>query len=135
MAKHPKAGLPVKVANGPFKGRYFVVVDYFQNQFQGKDMKKLAVAQAPMLAGVKSRGYPVDGEVVFGRLYPTMEFICLHDKELIVDMKVVDTGGAEEVELPPNVESIKKASNTADKAKKKLKSVKKETPDDGGTAS
>lgn len=114
IEKHEKAGLPVKVANGPFKGRYFVVVDYFVRQYQGKDIGKLRKSQKTLLDPVESRGFKVDEEVVFGRLYPSMEFICLHDKELRTDIKVVEgvETQIEEAELPPNVESLEKKKTT-----------------------
>ncbi len=51
---------------------------------------------------------------------------ALMDDELLVDMKVIE-GENEKIELPPNVETMSK--------KRKPKIVKKETPNDGGSAS
>ena len=125
MAKHPKAGQPVKIANGPLKGRYFVVQDFFVNQYQGRSIEKIAQSQGHHLVPMKRRGYPIDSDVVWGRLYPEMNWCCVHDKELLVDMQVVE-GGGEKVELPPNVEAMSK--------KRKPKAIKG-GPNDGGTAS
>lgn len=103
MVRHPKAGQPVKIANGPLRGQYFIVSDYFVNQYQGKDIARLRKTQAKLLDPVAKRGYPIDDQVVFGKLYPKMNFICVHEKELLVDMKVIEGG-----ELPPNVTEIGK---------------------------
>lgn len=128
MAKHPKAGHPVKIANGPLKGRYFVVTDYFINQYQGKAMEKLAQIHGKHLERVHRAGYPVDHEVVWGRLYPEMDWTCVHDKELQIDMQVIEGEGVK-TELPPNVEAM------SSRRKPKAVKPKKEKPDDGGTAS
>lgn len=101
MTKHPKAGHPVKIANGPLKGKYFIVTDWFVRQFQGKPIAKLAKTHSHLVTAMTNRGFPLDQDVVFGRLHPKMEWTCVHDKELLVDMHIV-----EDVELPPNVESI-----------------------------
>lgn len=127
MPKHPKAGMPVKIANGKFKGQYYYVVDYLVNLYQGKNMKRILTSFHPNVeAELKSRGCSVDDKIVWGKLYPSMRFLCLHDDELVVDMKLIE-GGDAPLELPPNVESLSK--------KRKPKPVKKEKGDDPGTAS
>jgi hypothetical protein len=102
MKKHPQAGQAIKVTEGPFKGRYLKVVDFFQNQYQGKSMEKLAKTQAALLNPVKKRGFELDNKVVLGQLYPNMEFVCVHDKELQLSEP------AKEEDLPPNVTPINK---------------------------
>lgn len=82
MKKHKMAGLPVKIENGPLKGKYFQVIDYFQNQYQGKSMDKLAKTKHTLLDPVRQRGKPLDEGVVFGMLLPTRAFTCVHDTEL-----------------------------------------------------
>lgn len=127
MTKHPKAGQPVKVANGPYRGRYFIVSDFLINQYQGKKIENLAKGMMRShCEAAKSRGVPIDDGLVWGRLYPEMNYVLLHDaKELQVDMKLIE-GGHEKVELPPNVEPMSK--------KRKPKPVK-EKPNDPGSAS
>ncbi len=80
--RHVMAGQVVKVEEGPFKGQYFKVLDYIVNQYQGKDIEKLAEVQAQLITPVVGRGYPLDDKIVFGQLYPKMEHICVHDNEL-----------------------------------------------------
>ena len=82
MKKHKLAGIPVKVASGPFKDKYFIIVDYFVNQYQGKSIVKLLKSQRKLLDPILKRKLPLDDEVVFGRLYPSNEFMCMHDSEL-----------------------------------------------------
>lgn len=86
MKKHPKAKQPVRIANGPNKGSYFVVEDYVVNQFQGKDIKRIQKSHRALIDPVELRGYPVDNEIVFGTLYPDMTKCCVHDKELQVNV-------------------------------------------------
>jgi hypothetical protein len=129
MEKHPKAGQPVKIANGPLAGKYYVVHDWYVNQFQGKSMVKLATTR-PELQSVKKRKYPLDERVVWGRIYPEMAWTAVHDDELVVKMNVVEDAKGETVELPPNVEPMLPKG----KGKARMKSVKKEAPDDGGSA-
>lgn len=128
MEKHPKAGQPVKIANGPLAGKYYVVHDWLVNQFQGKTIEGIIAnkAMAHHLEKVTARKYPLDANLVWGRLYPTMDWTVTHDDELRVAMQVIE-GNGEKVELPPNVESMSK--------KRKPKAVKKkEEKDDPGTA-
>lgn len=106
MAKKPKhamAGFPVKVEEGTYKGQYFKVIDYLVNQYQGKDMEKIAVSKASLVTPVIGRGYPLDDNIVFGQLYPAMTFMCMHDDELKVKtakppLKIVENEEAKENE-------------------------------------
>jgi hypothetical protein len=83
MAKiHPSRGRAVLVQDGPFKGQYFKVINFLTEQFQGKQIEKLAVSKASLVTPVVGRGYPLDDEIVFGQIYPTMQYICVHDKEI-----------------------------------------------------
>lgn len=93
--RHKMAGQVVKVEEGPFKGQYFKVLDYMTNQYQGKDIEKIAETQAQLVTPVVGRGYPLDDKIVFGQLYPKMEFVCMHDEELKIKtaqppLKIVD---------------------------------------------
>ncbi len=99
--KHPQAGQVVKVTTGAYRDRYAKIINFFQTQFQGKKMTKLYKTQYHLLHPVAVRGYEVDEKVVLVQIYPTMEFICLHDKEL--QYIAID-----EKDLPPNVTPIKK---------------------------
>lgn len=132
--KHPQAGHPVKIAKGPLKDKYYVVHDWLVNQFQGKTIESMRANSsiARYMEPVARRKFPVDEKLVWGRLYPTMEWCCVHDDELRTDaqpeMQVIE-GGGEKVELPPNVEPLSK------KRKPKVVKPKKEKPDDTGTAS
>lgn len=82
LQKHKMAGVAVKIEEGPFKGQYFKVIDYMENQFQGKSIEKIATFQATLVTPVVGRGYPLDDKIVFGQLYPAMTFMCVHDDEL-----------------------------------------------------
>lgn len=82
MKRHKSAGMIVKVQAGKYEGQFFKVIDYFQNQFQGKAMHKLVKIHRVFLGPVESRGFPLDEEVVFGQLYPNMTYACMHDDEL-----------------------------------------------------
>lgn len=129
MAKHPKAGMPVKIANGHYKGQYYYVIDYLINQYQGKKIEKVLKSFHPGVeAELKQRGCSVDDRIVWGKIYPSMNFLCLHDDELVVDMKVIEGGKAPVDELPPNVEPL-------NNSKRKPKTVKKEKGDDPGKPS
>lgn len=96
MKKHQMAGVPVKIENGPLKDKYFKVIDYLVNQYQGKDIERIAASQAALVTPVVGRGHKLDDRIVFGQLYPSMEFICVHDDELIKTvqppLKVVEGG-------------------------------------------
>lgn len=81
--KHPSAGKPIKITSGPLKDKYFVVIDFLVNQFQGKDIKKIGKAHPNLVRDLHSRKL-FDDDAVFGRLYPTMEHTCVHDSELLV---------------------------------------------------
>jgi hypothetical protein len=133
MNAHPKKGLPVKITAGPLIGQYFVITDYVVNQFQGKDIKKIAERYTNIGFGaMEQRGYPIDEQVVFGRLYPSMQPMVVHDSELKVDMKVVQDEEGEDVELPINVTPIGTGKKvTKKKASKKIKAgqVVKENKD------
>lgn len=131
MTKHPKAGLPVKIANGPLKGKYFVVHDWYQNQYQGKDIKKVIERHFNEVKEVKRRGFPLDDKLVWGKIYPSMAWCCVHDDELLVQMTEVKNEDGTTTELPPNVAPMLSKG----KGKARVKTVKKEKPDDGGTAS
>lgn len=126
MRHHEKRGKAVKIANGPWKGKYFVIADYYTTQYQGKSIEKLAKVRGAELTPVLNRGFPIDDDVVWGRLYPAMNWCCVHDKELQVDMKMVDSE-----ELPPNVEQIKKRKPRVVKPK----ALKKEEDNGPPTAS
>jgi hypothetical protein len=79
MRKHPKANQPVTIKNGDLKGRTFIVIDFVTSMHQGKRIEKIKI---PQLARIRNSKLPLDQDVVFGKLYPSMEFICLHDSEL-----------------------------------------------------
>jgi hypothetical protein len=117
MRKHPKAGCPVKIANGPLKGQYFMVGDFLESQFQGKSIAGIIADHEHLVQAARQRGFPLDSDLVIGKLYPAMNVIVVHDKELQVEMTVHE-GGGETVELPPNVEPMSK--------KRKPKTVKSE---------
>lgn len=84
MEKHPFAGKPVVITNGPHKGKYFMVIDFIQNQFQGKSIEKIAKSHGKLVRPVVQRMGGLDDKIVFGKLHPTMEFCCMHDTELQV---------------------------------------------------
>lgn len=105
MTTHPLAGKPVKILSGPLKGQYFIIVDWLSNQFQGKDLTKLQKSKPALFNGLKKRGVPIDDKLVWGKLYPEMNFLTVHDSEIKSDLKAID-GGGEKVELPPNVAAI-----------------------------
>lgn len=107
MEKHPLAGKPVKIANGPLKGQYFIIIDWLLAQFQGKRIEKIQKAHPGMFAGLKKRKVPIDGKLIWGKMYPEMNFMMVHDDELRSDLTVID-GGATPVELPPNVAALSK---------------------------
>lgn len=77
--RHPLAGQIITIKQGPLKGNLFHVIDFMESQHQGKSVLKI---KSPLLHGVKERGYPLDSEVVFGKLLPSFGYICVHDKEL-----------------------------------------------------
>ena len=79
--RHPLVGRPVKVTKGPYKDRYVVVVDFLQNQFQGKDVKNIDKGHPNLTREIKKRGL-LDDKAVFVRLYPSMEHIVVHDTEI-----------------------------------------------------
>ncbi len=82
MKKHPDAGFPVKVEKGPMKGQYVQIIDYLVNQFQGKQIEKIAKAHPELTQPVVTRGYPLDDKIVYVELLPTRQRICLHHEEL-----------------------------------------------------
>lgn len=82
MKKHSRAGMPVQILSGPYKGSYFLVIDYLVNQFQGKSIDKIVKAQANLVSPLIMRGVPVDETTVFGQLYPAMTFMTLPESEL-----------------------------------------------------
>ena len=131
MKKHPKAGQPVKIANGPLAGKYFVVTDWLSNQYQGKSMEGILKNHGAHAVAVKRRGFPLDDGLVWGRLYPEMNWCLVHEKEILVNMKTVETEDGGKVELPPNVEPMLSKG----KGKARMRSVKKESSNDPGTAS
>ncbi len=110
MRHHPKAGQRVSIKNGSLKGLYFEVIDFLKAQYQGKEVKKIKADH--LTAGMVKRGHVIDDDTVFGRLYPSMAYTCVHDKEL--KLAVVPEQKAEapvqhvEEPLPSNVEQIKK---------------------------
>jgi hypothetical protein len=122
MRNHPKAGQPVKIANGPLKGQYYLVTGYLTDQFQGKSMAGIIADHEHLVQSVKARGFPLDDDLVIGKLYPAMDVKVLHDKELQVEMHSVEGGS----DLPPNVESM---TNKRKKPAKTLASIKKEKED------
>lgn len=76
---HPLAGQIVTIKSGPLKGHMYHVIDFMSAQHQGKDMSRI---KSPLIYSVKQRGYPLDNEVVFGKLLPNFGFFCVHDTEL-----------------------------------------------------
>lgn len=77
--KHPLAGQITTIKSGPLKGNMYHVIDFMESQHQGKSITRI---KSPLLFGVKQRGYPLDSDVVFGKLLPSFGFFCVHDKEL-----------------------------------------------------
>lgn len=71
-----------------------MVVDFLKNQFQGKDIANIAKAHPELVGALISRGLPLDDDIVFGKLYPELNFACVHDTEL-------------HMELPDNVVPIR----------------------------
>jgi hypothetical protein len=76
---HPLAGQIVTIKSGPLKGNMFHVIDFMEAQHQGKAINRI---KSPLLDGVKQRKYPIDHNVVFGKLLPTFGYFCVHDTEL-----------------------------------------------------
>jgi hypothetical protein len=89
MSKHEKAGKPMQITKGPLKDKYFVVIDYLKNQFQGKDIKNIHKAHPELTIPCMKRNNlkePCDS-FVFGRLYPTMEHFVVLDEEIMAISK------------------------------------------------
>lgn len=119
--RHPKAGQPVTIKQGPLKGRTFHVIDYLTTQYQGKDIKKIKADH--LTTAMVNRGMPLDDDTVFGKFHPGMEHACVHDSEL--KLAVVD--GVVEKEEKKGVVSIDK-----NKTKKKVKNANPINPDGKG---
>lgn len=119
MKQHPMAGKPMKITTGSMKGTYFIVIDWLVRQFQGKQIEKIHKAHADLTKPVLRRGYELDDQYVFGRVYPEMRFACVHDSEL---------HSAESAELTgPNVVSLaakrQEKANDAGQANKRDNSI------------
>lgn len=76
---HPLKNQLVMIKRGPLKGMMFHVIDFMVAQHQGKDISRI---KSSLLYSVKQRGFPIDSEVVFGKLLPSYGFFCVHDLEL-----------------------------------------------------
>jgi len=85
MRDHPKKGQPVRIKKGKLKDKTFMVINYMETQYAGKPIHK--IKQEKLFAGLRGRGLPLDSDVVFGKLYPEMEYCCVHDSELKEDTK------------------------------------------------
>lgn len=85
--KHPQAGQSIKITEGPLAGIYVKIIDFFQNQFQGKSMEKLAKTQKALLDPVRQRKQPIDEMVIFCQRYPEMTYLCIHNNELHGEVK------------------------------------------------
>ncbi len=150
MTKHPSAGKPIKITSGPLKDKYFVVIDFLVNQFQGKDIKKIGKAHPDLVRALHSRKL-FDERAVFGRLYPTMEYTCVHDSELLIveepkkkkgklklvegdddDTTGTDTGDSETTE--PGEPGLDGRSVPSDEALTEVPSPFKEFPSEDGAA-
>ena len=114
--KHPMAGSPVELTAGPHKGKYFIVVDWLQNQYQGKSMEAIAKSHPELTRQVTSRkGFKLDDQIVFGKLYPALNFVCVHDSDMqIIEKKppelTVISGGKDDSRGPS--EGDNQASST-----------------------
>lgn len=110
MTTHPMKGQTREIVEGPLTGKYFQVIDYVVNQFQGKNIERIKKSHWGLFQPVVRRKYPADDKVVIGKLYPTLEIVCVHDDEL---------NGAEAVDAMPvdlsNVTPIKKAPKKKEK--------------------
>lgn len=105
MEKHKMAGLPVKITSGPFKDKYFIVIDFIVNQYQGKTIEKIYKSHPAIIDPVKKRMGRLDDQIVFGKLHPSMEFCCMHDSELQV--------AKAELPILDNVVDIKQGAKNA----------------------
>src|SRR5687768_17467046 len=108
---HPKKGQKLTIKNGPLKGKYFEVINYLTTQHQGKDIKKIKAAH--LTTAMVNRGHPLDEHTVFGLFWPEIQYGCVHDSELKVQLESVKPTNSKsedtsEQEEPTNVESIKK---------------------------
>ena len=83
--KHPLAGSPVELTDGPHKGKYFIVVDWLQNQYHGKAMDRIHKVHPEITGEVVARK-GLDDQIVWGKLYPLQTLIAVHDD----DMKKVE---------------------------------------------
>ena len=110
MEKHKMAGLPVKITNGPFKDKYFIVIDYMVNQYQGKSIEKIYKSHPLLIKPVKQRMGKLDDQIVFGKLHPGMEFCCMHDTELQVMEGLRITKDIDKLDVPDNVVDIKQGA-------------------------
>ena len=95
MRTHPKKGHIVTIKSGPYAGKNLLVIDWLESQYQGKPIHRIKAADK-FLAPLKGRGVKLDSDIVFGKLYPSMEFMCLPDSELRTEvskpaLEVVDT--------------------------------------------
>lgn len=115
MEKHRMAGLPVKITSGPFKDRYFIVIDFIVNQYQGKSIEKIYKAHPLLIKAVKQRMGKLDDQIVFGKLHPGMEFCCMHDTELRVMDGLRITKDIDKLDIPDNVVDIKQGAKNVRK--------------------
>ena len=102
MRHHPKKGHILTIKSGPLTGKNILVIDFLESQYQGKPIHRIKAADS-LLAPLKSRGVKLDSDVVFGKLYPTMEFICIPDSEL----KAEESKPALDIVDPDKVRAIK----------------------------
>lgn len=102
MRHHPKKGHILTIKTGPMTGKNFLVIDWLESQYQGKPIHRIKAAD-PLLAPLKKRGVALDSDIVFGKLYPSMEFICIPDSEL----KTAESKPALEVVESDKVTAIK----------------------------
>ena len=79
--KHPLAGTPVELTDGPYKGRYFIVVDWLQNQFHGKAMENIHKVHPEITSEVVERK-GLDDKIVWGKLYPHQTLVAVHDEDM-----------------------------------------------------
>ncbi len=94
MEKHLSAGKVVQLTDGPHKDKYFVVIDFLVNQFQGKDIKNIAKAHPDLVRELFARK-KLDDKAVFGYMYPSKDHTCVHDD----DLKVLSKSDAKRLEV------------------------------------
>lgn len=89
MEKHPKAGVPIKVVSGNYKGMIFTPTDFLKNMYQGKQMKNIVKGHPTLFTYVPEEER--DDALVFGELYGIdrdHNKVVIHDKHLIKPQEV-----------------------------------------------